>query len=122
MEAAPSMGGEKRNSQVLPLMLLDQRAIYAAYMPFIKDAGLFVRTDKTFQLGDEVFILLKLLDEPDKIMIQGKVVWITPLGAENKRPPGIGVQLTGANAKEVRNKIDTYLAGFTPPEEGSDTL
>lgn len=120
MDNMNTMPGQR--SQVMSLNLEDKKALYIAYMPFIKDSGLFIRTDKTFHLGDEVFILLKLLDEPEKIMIQGKVVWITPHGAENKRVPGIGVQLMGDNAKEIRSKIDTYLAGFTPPAEGSDTF
>lgn len=111
-----------RVSQVLPLVLSDQRALYNAYMPFIKEGALFLHTDKQFYLGEEVFILLKLLDEPEKLTIQGKVIWITPFGAEHKRNPGVGVQLVGDNAKDIRNKIDTALVGFSPPVEGSDTF
>lgn len=122
MENELTLDTGRRTSQVLSLTLADQKALAAAFMPFIKESGLFVRTDKIFHLGDEVFILLKLMDEPEKIMIQGKVVWITPFGAENKRIPGIGVQFVGENAKEVRNKIDGYLAGYSIPPGGTDTL
>lgn len=112
----------KQTNQVLLLNLIDQKTLYAAYMPFIKEGALFVKTDKQFQLDEEVFMLLKLLDEPEKIMLQGKVVWITPFGAEHKKTPGVGIQLLGENAKDVRNKIETALAGFNPSIEGSDTF
>lgn len=111
-----------RREQVLSLNLVDLPLLYAAYMPFIKQGGLFIGTDQVFPLDAEVAIILKLLAEPEPILLQGKVVWITPLGAEHKRPPGIGVQLLGDNAQTIRNKIEAYLADFNPPVEGSDTI
>ena len=66
---------------ILSLTIKDKSVLYAAYMPFIKNGGLFIPTSKQYQLGDEVFMLLKLMDEPEKIPVAGKVVWVTPKGA-----------------------------------------
>ena len=50
-------------------------------MPSIQFGGLFVSTTRSFELGKEVFVLLKLLDEPEKIPVAGRVTWITPARA-----------------------------------------
>ncbi len=97
-------------SGILTLTIKDKAVLYAAYMPFIKHGGLFIPTAKTYQLGDEVFLLLNLMDEPEKIPVAGKVVWITPKGAQGNRAAGIGVQFNGDD-ETAKNKIETYLAG-----------
>ena len=63
-------------------------------MPFLSNGGLFVPTNKAYDIGDEVFMLLTLMDEPEKIPIAGKVVWVTPRGAQGNRTAGIGVQFS----------------------------
>ena len=45
--AAPKQG-------ILSLTIRDKSALYAAYMPFIKNGGLFIPTAKSYYLGDEV--------------------------------------------------------------------
>ncbi|KZY90218.1 pilus assembly protein PilZ, partial [Oleiphilus sp. HI0072] len=82
----------------------------AAYMPFIKNGGLFIPTAKNYHLGDEVFLLLNLMEEPEKIPVAGKVIWVTPKGAQGNRAAGIGVQFNEEDAT-AKNKIETYLAG-----------
>lgn len=99
------------NPGILTKIVKDKRALHAAYMPFVKPCGLFITTNKPYQLGDEVFILLSLLQEPARIPLSGKVVWLTPNGADGNRQPGIGVRLTSKNAAELHRKINLYLAG-----------
>jgi len=43
-------------------------------MPFIKNGGLFIPTTKRYRIGDELFLLLRLMDESEPIPIVGKVV------------------------------------------------
>ena len=95
---------------ILSLTIKDKSVLYAAYMPFIKNGGLFIPTSKQYQLGDEVFMLLKLMDEPEKIPVAGKVVWVTPKGAQGNKVAGVGVQFNDED-DIARNKIETYLAG-----------
>ncbi len=97
-------------SGILTLTIKDKAVLYAAYMPFVKNGGLFIPTAKNYHLGDEVFLLLNLMDEPDKIPVAGKVIWVTPKGAQGNRAAGIGVQFNEED-ETAKNKIETYLAG-----------
>ena len=54
---------------ILSLTIKDKSALYAAYMPFISGGGLFIPTKKDYKLGDEVFMLLTLMDETEKIPV-----------------------------------------------------
>jgi len=48
---------------ILALELKDQTALYEAYMPFVKGGGLFVNTAREYSIGDDVFVLLTLLEQ-----------------------------------------------------------
>ncbi len=100
----------------------DKQALYNKYMPFVINGGLFVPTQKKFHLGDEVYLLLKLLDDTEKYTISGRVMWMTPQSAQRGRPAGIGVQFENDEASHVRNKIEGYLAGFLKSEKDTDTM
>jgi type IV pilus assembly protein PilZ len=113
-----SLGGR---SGILSLTIKDKAVLYAAYMPFIRDGGLFIPTSKQYQLGDEIFMLLKLMDEPEKIPVAGRVVWLTPKGAQGNKVAGIGVQFTGDD-EIARGKIETYLAGAVKSDRMTHTM
>ncbi|HLV77152.1 MAG TPA: PilZ domain-containing protein [Marinobacter sp.] len=108
-------------SGILTQTINDKAALYAAYMPFIKQGGLFIPTHKQYRLGDEVFLLLTLMDEPEKIPVAGKVVWITPKGAQGNRAAGIGVQFNGDD-ETARTKIESYLAGALSSDRPTHTM
>ena len=112
--------GGPRNG-ILSLTIKDKAVLYAAFMPFIKGGGLFIPTNKRYKLGAEVFILLSLMDEPEKLPIAGKVVWITPKGAQGSRAAGIGVQFNNEDDSVLR-KIETYLAGALDSDRPTYTL
>ena len=65
---------EENKQGILSLSIKDRTILYAAYMLFVRNGGLFVPTNKRYELGEEVFILLALMDEPEKIPINGTVV------------------------------------------------
>lgn len=65
MNEPVSPGPGPRNG-ILSLTIKDRSVLYAAYMPFIKNGGLFIPTNKSYKLGDEVFMLLHLMDEPER--------------------------------------------------------
>ena len=87
---------------ILSLTIKDKSALYAAYMPFIKNGGLFIPTNKTYGLGDEVFMLLTLMEETEKLPVAGKIIWVTPKGAQGNRAAGIGVQFSDQDGGAVR--------------------
>ncbi len=114
------LGGGARNG-ILSLTIKDKAVLYAAYMPFLKNGGLFIPTAKTYKLGDEVFMLLNLMDEAEKIPVAGKVVWVTPKGAQGNRAAGIGVQFSDQD-NTAASKIENYLAGTLDSDRPTHTL
>lgn len=96
---------------ILTLMLPLKEDLYDAYMPFVKGGGLFIETNRDFQLGEEVFALLQIMDETDKTPITGKIIWMTPKSPQNGRRQGVGIQISTEDI-DLSKKIETYLAGF----------
>ncbi|PVZ68940.1 PilZ domain-containing protein [Pelagibaculum spongiae] len=107
---------------ILSLTIKDKAVLYAAYMPFVQNGGLFIPTVKQYQLGDEVFMLLNLMEETEKLPVAGKIVWITPRGAQGNRAAGIGVQFSAQDNGSARNKIETYLAGALESDRPTHTM
>ena len=106
-------------SGVLSLNIRERTALYAAYIPWIESGGIFIPTTRVYKLNDEVFMLLTLMDDPNRIAVQGKVVWITPPGIQGARAQGIGVQFTrddtGHAAKgRIEGILGTLLASTRP--------
>ena len=95
-------------------------ALYRAYMPFVRNGGLFVLTERPHELGDDVRLTLKLFDTNEPIPIGGKVVWVTPNRAQGKRAAGIGVQLS-VSARH-RARIEGLIADIAGAEEPTHTL
>ena len=114
------MNGTKQG--ILSLTIKDKSALYAAYMPFIRNGGLFIPTPKPYRLGDEVFMLLTLMDEKDKLPVAGRIVWVTPKGAQGQRSAGIGVQFSELDKGQTRSKIETYLAAALKSERQTHTM
>jgi type IV pilus assembly protein PilZ len=106
----------------LSIAIRDKSALYASYMPFIKNGGLFIPTNKIYDLGDEVFILLSLMDEKQKLPIAGRIVWITPKGAQGNRTAGIGVQFSELDKGQTQKKIENHLAAALKSERQTHTM
>ena len=107
---------------ILSLTIKDKQALLAAYMPFVLNGGLFVPTTRQYALGEEVYLLLSLMDEPERIPVSGRVVWSTPPGAEGNRTAGIGVQFSGQEGERARSRIETWLAGALDQDRKTHTL
>ncbi|MBE9538044.1 MAG: PilZ domain-containing protein [Proteobacteria bacterium] len=108
-------------SGILSLTIKDKAVLYSAYMPYLENGGLFVPTNKPYKVGDEVFMLLSLMDESEKIPIAGKVVWVTPRGAQGNRTAGIGVQFSEQDAT-ANAKIENHLAGSLTSDRPTHTM
>ena len=108
---------------VLSLNISSKSALYAAYMPFIKNGGIFVPTTRDYKLGDEIFMLLQLMDDPTKHPVAGNIAWITPAGAQGNKTQGIGVKFAGDEAGQVlRNRIEQILAGHLGSSRPTHTI
>ena len=108
---------------VLSLNIKEKAALYAAYMPYLKTGGIFVPTHKSYTLGDEVYLLLSLMDDPAKFPIAGKVAWITPPGAHNNRTQGIGVLFSDDESGiAARKRIEEALGAALKSSRATHTL
>ncbi|BBA36652.1 type 4 fimbrial biogenesis protein PilZ [Methylocaldum marinum] len=107
---------------ILSLTIRDKNVLYSAYMPFVKNGGLFIPTSRTYGLGEEVFMLLNLMDEPERIPVAGKIIWMTPQGAEGSRAAGIGVQFSDEDGGSTRARIENYLAGSLESQRPTHTM
>jgi type IV pilus assembly protein PilZ len=95
---------------VLSLAIKEKAALYAAYMPFLKYGGIFVPTPKPYKLGDEIYLILGLMDDPNKYPIAGTVAWITPPAANNNKAQGIGVHFPNdESGQRAKLRIEEVL-------------
>ena len=108
---------------VFTLVIRSKSALYAAWMPLLKHGGIFLPSNRSHSLGEDVLILLTLLDDPNKIPLQGNVAWINPAHSAGNRPQGIGVQLhDGEVARELRKKVEGLLAGALQSSRPTHTI
>lgn len=107
---------------VVQLAIKERAALYAAYMPFIDGGGLFVPTTRAANLGDEIYLILQLVDEPAKFPVTGKVVWITPAGTPG-RQQGLGVQFAkDESGAQARDRIEALLGGALKANRPTHTI
>lgn len=108
---------------VLSLAIKEKAALYAAYMPFLKNGGMFVPTQKPYKIGDEIYLILALMDDPNKYPIAGKVAWITPPGAHNNKAQGIGVHFPDdESGVKTRLRIEEILGAALRSSRATHTL
>lgn len=119
--AAPVRGTSARPG-VVQLAIREKAALYAAYMPFIDGGGLFVPTTRSVNLGDELYLILSLMDDPNKLSVTGKVVWITPAGTPG-RQQGLGVQFARDDSgAQARARIENLLGGALKANRPTHTI
>jgi type IV pilus assembly protein PilZ len=108
---------------VLSLSIKEKSALHAAYMPFLTNSGIFVPTSKHYKIGDEIYLILTLMDDPNKYPIAGKVVWITPAGANNSKAQGIGVHFPDDDSgRRVKQCIEDMLGAAIRSARSTHTL
>lgn len=122
-ESPKSAAASGARRGVLSLNINSKAALYAAFMPQLKHAGLFVPTNRAYNIGDEVFMLLTLMEDPTRIPVAGSVAWITPAGAQNGKVQGIGVHFNNDESGiEVRRKIEGLLGGTLQSNRPTHTI
>jgi type IV pilus assembly protein PilZ len=84
-------GAVASRPSVLQLVFRERGALYAAYIPILANGGVFVPTKRDYKLGDDIYLLMTLPDDPQRYPIAGKVAWVTPANASGGRTQGVGV-------------------------------
>jgi type IV pilus assembly protein PilZ len=108
--AIAAAAGVPSRPSVLQLRFREVGALYAAYMPILANGGIFVPTLRRYELGDDVYLLLSLPDDPQRYPVAGKVAWITPANAPGGRTQGVGVNFSNdAKTRLLKLKIEDLL-------------
>ena len=108
---------------VIQLAIKEKAALYAAYIPLFADGGVFIPTTRDYKLGDDVYVLLSLPDDPQRYPVAGKVAWVTPARASSNRTQGVGVRFPADDkSKLLKVKIEEILGGHLASERPTQTI
>lgn len=108
---------------VIQLVFREKGALYAAYMPVFSDGGLFVPTTREYRLGEDIYLLLSLPDDPQRYPVAGKVGWITPANASGGRTQGVGVRFpTDEKTRLLKLKIEEILGTSISSAKPTQTI
>ena len=119
---APAAAATPRPS-VIQLAIKEKAALYAAYIPLFADGGVFIPTSRDYKLGDDVYVLLSLPDDPQRYPVAGKVAWVTPARAAANRTQGVGVRFPADDkSKLLKVKIEELLGGHLASERPTQTI
>ena len=122
MSTTPPAPAAPRPS-VIQLAIKEKAALYAAYIPLFADGGVFIPTTRDYKLGDDVYVLLSLPDEPQRYPVAGKVAWVTPARAAANRTQGVGIRFPSDDkSKVLKMKIEEILGGHLASERPTQTI
>ncbi len=122
--SAPLSGssGAPRPS-VIQLAIKEKAALYAAYIPLFTEGGVFIPTARDYKLGDDVYVLLTLPEDPQRYPIAGKVAWVTPAKAAGSRTQGVGIRFpVDEKCKQLKIKIEEILGTHLASDRPTQTI
>jgi type IV pilus assembly protein PilZ len=120
--AIPGVGTTPRPS-VIQLAIKEKAALYAAYIAQFTDGGVFIPSAKDYKLGDDVYVLITLPEDPQRYPVAGKVAWITPAKAAGNRTQGIGIRFpSDEKSKLLKVKIEQLLGAHLGSDRPTQTL
>ena len=108
---------------VMQLAIKEKAALYAAYIPLFAEGGMFIPTTREYRLGDDVYVLLSLPDEPQRYPVAGRVAWVTPAKASGSRTQGVGIQFPkDEKSRLLKIKIEELLGGHLASDRPTQTI
>ncbi|WAC75864.1 PilZ domain-containing protein [Roseateles sp. SL47] len=108
---------------VIQLVFKEKGALYAAYIPIFSEGGVFVPTTRDYKLGDDIYLLMSLPEDPQRYPVAGKVAWITPANAPGGRTQGVGVRFPGdEKTRVIRLKIEEVLGTAISSAKPTQTI
>jgi type IV pilus assembly protein PilZ len=123
VRAAPAPAAAAPRPSVIQLVFREKGALYAAYMPLFGEGGLFVPTTREYKLGDDIYLLLSLPEDPQRYPVAGKVGWITPANASGGRTQGVGVRFpTDEKSRALKQKIEEILGTSLSSNKPTQTI
>jgi type IV pilus assembly protein PilZ len=123
MSTNPSTTGAAARPSVIQLSIKEKAALYAAYVPLLADGGIFIPSSREYRLGDDVYVLLSLPDDPQRYPVAGKVAWVTPAKAQGGRTQGVGIRFPAdEKSKQLKLKIEEILGTSMGSDRQTQTL
>ena len=108
---------------VIQLAIKEKGALHAAYIPMFQEGGIFVPSTREHRLGDDVYVLLTLLDDPQRYPVAGKVAWITPARASGNRTQGVGIRFPkDEKSAQLKAKIEQLLGAALQSDRPTQTF
>jgi type IV pilus assembly protein PilZ len=108
---------------VVQLVFKEKGALYAAYIPIFTDGGIFVPTTRDYKLGEDIYLLMMLPDDPQRYPVAGKIAWITPANASAGRTQGVGVRFPGdEKTRLIKLKIEEMLGTSISSAKATQTI
>ncbi len=115
--------GAPNRPSVIQLVFREKGALYAAYIPLFSEGGLFVPTTREYRLGEDIYLLLTLPDDPQRYPVAGKVSWLTPPNTSGGRTQGVGVRFPGdEKTRLLRVKIEELLGTSLQSSKPTQTV
>ena len=107
------MAQAQNPGKMVQVNLVDRTSIYNSYMSFLNNGGVFIASDDTFAIGDEVLLVLEVGEAADRFPLKTTVCWINPVRGSTTRPRGVGLAFdNGDTAKQACHYIENSLAGL----------
>jgi type IV pilus assembly protein PilZ len=123
LPGAPAAAASASRPSVIQLVFREKGALYAAYIPLFTEGGLFVPTTREYKLGEDIYLLLSLPDDPQRYPVAGKVAWITPPNASAGRTQGVGVRFPNDDKTRVlKLRIEEILGTAISSSKPTQTI
>jgi type IV pilus assembly protein PilZ len=108
---------------VIQLAIKEKAALYAAYIPLFAEGGIFIPTSRDYKLGDDIYVLLSIPDDPQRYPVAGKVAWVTPARAVGNRTQGVGILFPrDEKSRLLKIKIEEILGANIGSDRPTQTL
>lgn len=121
MSTTPSSSAARPS--VIQLSIKEKAALYAAYIPLFADGGIFIPSARDYKLGDDVYVLLSLPDDPQRYPVAGKVAWVTPPKAQGGRTQGVGIRFPADDkSRQLKLKIEEILGASIGSDRSTQTI
>ena len=124
MSTAPApVASSAPRPSVIQLAIKEKAALYAAYIPMFAEGGMFIPTTRDYQLGDDMYVLITLPDDPQRYPVAGKVAWITPARSTGNRTQGVGIRFPkDEKSEQLKQRIEQILGSALRSDRATQTI
>ena len=106
---------------IIAVEIQSTQQLYSCYMPFLEGGGLFLPTKKTYKMGTNLLVRLKLLKENTMLPVAGRVAWIALSNVQGGQKQGVGIRFTDTDGS-MRQKMEDMLMSYKEKGVATFTL